>query len=103
MKIVTKFVGIIISHFNLLYIYIHIYFFFLIFFYLIFIFSLLLNIDNTKLGIDQIRIVDLYNWILKIFGRWISNFFFFDVSIKLKIFNFSVSELYVYFYYKYIF
>lgn len=68
------FYALIISHFNLLYIYIHTFiFFFLIFFYLIFIFSLLLNIDNTKLGIDQIRIIGFETF-------WkvdISNFLFF--------------------------
>lgn len=99
MEIVIKFAendpffyGLIISHFNLLYIYIHTFiFFFLIFFYLIFIFSLLLNIDNTKLGIDQIRIVNLYNWIRNFLedGYQQFSFFFWYISIKLKIFNFS--------------
>lgn len=66
----------------IIYIYTHIYFFFLIFFYLIFIFSLLLNIDNTKLGIDQIRIVNLYNWIRNFLegGYQQFSFFFFGTS-----------------------
>lgn len=82
------FYGLIISHFNLLYIYIHTFiFFFLIFFYLIFIFSLLLNIDNTKLRIDQICIVNLYNWIRNFLEDGYQQFSFFFLVHLNKIKN----------------